>query len=466
MPYDGAGNFTRSYNWVADKNAVIKITASRMDAEFDNYASALNQVYLRSGVAAMTGDLYMGNNGIKNVSSGSVGTPAVRFNSDATTGIYSPAVGEVAISTAGTQRIRAFAGGVTLVGATMSLGGLVDIQPIDGANEGAEIKLRGSPNATVDFEIDQNVDTLRIFTTDKGLLTTPVQRFSIGKDGKVSSFGTSGSAQLQLGTSANYLGLTGTDAGAFNLLHNSTNSTVMNFGTTGNIPLAVLTNNTEVVRVDASGNMSVGSTGGDFSRTWRGVFVKAQNATTQVGVGNTTSGASAVAQFSAFGATSNSFLDMSLKDNTGSPFVQFNAGSSVTDFRFSSNGTTVFKVTSAGVITDLNGNELGYKDVPQVTLTSGSRTLALTDRNKHIYATSTATGITVPPNSSVAFPIGTIIQYINGTSGNTTVTQGAGVTLTWTPSGSTGNRTVITKGMCTVEKVETDVWYISGPGLS
>ena len=34
---------TRQYNWVNDKNASVPITASRMDTEFDNIITKLNQ---------------------------------------------------------------------------------------------------------------------------------------------------------------------------------------------------------------------------------------------------------------------------------------------------------------------------------------------------------------------------------------------------------------------------------------
>ena len=41
MGYDGSGGYARVHNWVTDKNAAVKITASRMDAEFDDFASAM-----------------------------------------------------------------------------------------------------------------------------------------------------------------------------------------------------------------------------------------------------------------------------------------------------------------------------------------------------------------------------------------------------------------------------------------
>lgn len=104
MPYDGFGNFTRARNWVADRVAAIKITAVRHDEEDDNFATALNQVILRSGVAAMTGDFKAGGNKITGVGAGAVGTPSVSNSGDVTTGMYFPAAGIIGLSAIGTLR--------------------------------------------------------------------------------------------------------------------------------------------------------------------------------------------------------------------------------------------------------------------------------------------------------------------------------------------------------------------------
>jgi hypothetical protein len=126
MPFDGSGNFTRDFNWVDDRNNGIKIIASRMDAEFNNYATGMNQVLLRNGVAPLTGNLNMGTHNIIALGSGVVGTPSIRFNSDAGTGIWSPAAGQVAFMAAGASRLVASAAGVTIIG-TLDLGGDVEL---------------------------------------------------------------------------------------------------------------------------------------------------------------------------------------------------------------------------------------------------------------------------------------------------------------------------------------------------
>ena len=71
---------------------------------------------------------------------------------------------------------------------------------------------------------------------------------------------------------------------------------------------------------------------------------------------------------------------------------------------------------------------------------------------------ASANTITVPPNSSVAFPVGTKLCVIQKGAGATTVTEGAGVTIN-VESGAPlaigsqyGSRVII--------KEATDTWYL------
>lgn len=119
MPFDGSGNFTRSYNFTADRNAAIKIQAPRVDGEFDNFSTAMNSTFLRSGVVAMAGNLKMGANSITGLASGSLGAPCLQFNADATTGYYLVAAGSMGFVMAGTERLRINTNGASIVGALL-----------------------------------------------------------------------------------------------------------------------------------------------------------------------------------------------------------------------------------------------------------------------------------------------------------------------------------------------------------
>lgn len=112
----------------------------------------------------------------------------------------------------------------------------------------------------------------------------------------------------------------------------------------------------------------------------------------------------------------------------------------------------------------IDGVLLGYRSIPQDAISSGY-TLALTDSGKHVYYTGGAATLTVPVNSSVAFPIGSAITIINNGSGALTISTSS-LTVYFAGTSSTGNRTLAIKGMATLIKVATDTWFISGVGLS
>jgi hypothetical protein len=60
MAWSGAGVFSRLYNWVADKNNLVNITASRMDAEMDGFATGIQACVAKNGENSATANLPMG----------------------------------------------------------------------------------------------------------------------------------------------------------------------------------------------------------------------------------------------------------------------------------------------------------------------------------------------------------------------------------------------------------------------
>lgn len=116
MPYDSFGNFTRAYNWTADKLNGIKIESERMDGEFDNYATGMNQVLLRSGVTPLQGDLKMGGFKVTGLGAGSDGSPSVQFLADPTTGMFLAAPANIGFSANGVERFRVFSAGASVSG--------------------------------------------------------------------------------------------------------------------------------------------------------------------------------------------------------------------------------------------------------------------------------------------------------------------------------------------------------------
>lgn len=98
---------------------------------------------------------------------------------------------------------------------------------------------------------------------------------------------------------------------------------------------------------------------------------------------------------------------------------------------------------------------------PNINLQTGtSYTLVLTDAGKQIIrSNSGASTQTLPQNSDVAIPVGTIIPIINGNTGVVTFQAGTGATIG-------GDTTLASQQRGTMTKVDTNIWFISTGGSS
>lgn len=83
-----------------------------------------------------------------------------------------------------TERVRIDAIGNMGIGTSLPTT-LLDIGPTDNADEGAQVKLRGAPNGTVDYNFDVYQSNLRFFTTDKGNNNNFAERMRIDSAGRV-----------------------------------------------------------------------------------------------------------------------------------------------------------------------------------------------------------------------------------------------------------------------------------------
>lgn len=124
---------------------------------------------------------------------------------------------------------------------------------------------------------------------------------------------------------------------------------------------------------------------------------------------------------------------------------------------------------SASAITDATtttaARGAGYMGIPQSTAaTTGAYTIVAADAGEHIYSTATRT-ITIPANSSVAFPVGTAISFVAATGATVTIAITSDTLLLAGP-GTTGSRTLAPFGMATAVKITSTSWIISGNGLT
>jgi hypothetical protein len=110
--------------------------------------------------------------------------------------------------------------------------------------------------------------------------------------------------------------------------------------------------------------------------------------------------------------------------------------------------------------------EVGFKGAP-VNDQNGSYTFVLSDAGKMVRTQSPAGDTyTIPPNSSVAFPVGTIIQVCNRNTGSLALARGAGVALYIAGTGTSADVTITGVTVASLEKTNTDEWCISGGGVA
>ena len=113
-------------------------------------------------------------------------------------------------------------------------------------------------------------------------------------------------------------------------------------------------------------------------------------------------------------------------------------------------------------------NAVGFKNIPQNSK-SAAYTLVLGDSGKHILhptADTTARTFTIPANSSVAYPVGTAITFVNQHGAGTLTIAITTDTMYLSDAGTTGSRTLAANGIATAIKVTSTEWLISGTGLT
>ena len=112
-------------------------------------------------------------------------------------------------------------------------------------------------------------------------------------------------------------------------------------------------------------------------------------------------------------------------------------------------------------------NSVGFLNIP-INSQSTAYTLVLGDAGKCIYHPTTdanARTFTIPANSSVAYPVGTAISFINMTSNVVSIAITTD-TMYLSSAGTTGTRSLAQYGSATAIKMTSTTWLISGSGLT
>jgi hypothetical protein len=122
-------------------------------------------------------------------------------------------------------------------------------------------------------------------------------------------------------------------------------------------------------------------------------------------------------------------------------------------------GTTLTAntIVSQTTSSDVAGN---LRSVPANSQTA-SYTLVVGDNGKYISITTG--GVIVPPS---IFSVGQVVSVYNNSGSSQTITGGTGVTLRLVGTATTGNRTISNYGLATILCVASNVFVVTGGGVS
>jgi hypothetical protein len=222
----------------------------------------------------------------------------------------------------------------------------------------------------------------------------------------------------------------------------------------------------KVVARDTSGNFSAGTitaalTGNASTAT--------ALATARAIYGNNFDGTAALTQViaSTYGGTGNGFTKFTGPTTAEKTFTLPDASSTIV-VQGGALGTPSSGTLSSCTVDGTDA--VGFRNVPQNAQT-GNYGLLLTDSGKHIYHAvgAGAATYTIPAATSVAYPIGTAISFVNlsTTSISIAITTD---TMYLGGTGTTGTRTLAQYGTATALKVSgvssSGVWIITGSALT
>ena len=161
------------------------------------------------------------------------------------------------------------------------------------------------------------------------------------------------------------------------------------------------------------------------------------------------------------GTPSSANLAAAVTDETGSGLLVFATSPTLV--------TPVLGTPSSGTLSSctVDGTDaVGFRNTPINSQDEAYETV-LADSGKtilHPVADDNARIFTIPANSSVAYPVGTVISFVN--LQNTVTIEITSDTMYLANDGDTGDRTLAEYGMASAMKVASTTWIISGSGLT
>ncbi len=159
--------------------------------------------------------------------------------------------------------------------------------------------------------------------------------------------------------------------------------------------------------------------------------------------------------------------------SAGAGTALYPTGAFVTGGYLYFNGGTVLTDSVANLATSLGSYFQAYdaqlSSLIRQNSQSAAYTTVLTDGGKHILhpaADTTARTFTIDSNANVAYPIGTVITFVNENGAGVVTIAITSDTMRLAGAGTTGSRTLAANGIATALKITSTSWIISGTGLT
>ena len=196
---------------------------------------------------------------------GTVSAPALTFTGDTNTGIYSPAADTIAFTEGGVEAMRLDASGNVGIGTSSPTSRLTvagGASPVEIYQNSASVRFSSSPNRTNNYYLGANISD----SVDAGFIIgygtdigTGTPRIIINSSGNVGVGGSPGTdSRLRIEGTESRLRSVNTTSGAIAYFGAMSPNEARAWSVTGT-DLTLGTNNTERMRIDASGRVGIGT---------------------------------------------------------------------------------------------------------------------------------------------------------------------------------------------------------------